>query len=107
MLLYIILSNKATMIKRFSVLKPWPAASLLTTADSDFDGESSSDESYTEEVLSESTESSESDEATNWAKMTLKKIHPDLHEDVVVEVVVNGLDNTTALLDAVQEETNK
>lgn len=63
MLLYTILSNKATMIKRLSVLKPWPAASLLTTADLDFDGESSSDESYTEEVPSESTESSESDES--------------------------------------------
>ena len=36
MLLYIIFSNKATMIKRFSVLKPWPAASLLTTADKRF-----------------------------------------------------------------------
>lgn len=39
--------------------------------------------------------------------MMLKKIHPDLHEDVVVEVVEDKLDNTTALLDAVQEETNK
>ena len=38
--------------------------------------------------------------------MTLKKIHPDLHEDVAVEVVVDGLNNTTALVDAVQEETN-
>ena len=36
MLLYVIFSNKATMIKRFSVLKPWPAASLLTTADKRF-----------------------------------------------------------------------
>ena len=27
--------------------------------------------------------------------MTLK-IHPDLHEDVVVEVVVDGLDNSSA-----------
>ena len=40
--------------------------------------------------------------ATNRAKMTLKKIHPDLHEDVVVD----GLDNTMALLDVMQEETN-
>ena len=39
--------------------------------------------------------------------MTLKKIHPDLHEDVVVEVVVDGLDNTTALLDTVQEKTQQ
>ena len=36
-------------------------AEIFADPDSDFDGESSSDESYTEEVLSESTESSESD----------------------------------------------
>lgn len=38
-------------------------AEIFADPDSDFDGESSSDESYTEEVLSESTESSESDES--------------------------------------------
>ena len=38
-------------------------AEIFADPDSDFDGESSSDESYTAEVLSESTESSESDES--------------------------------------------
>ena len=38
-------------------------AEIFANPDSDFDGKSSSDESYTEEVLSESTESSESDES--------------------------------------------
>ena len=38
-------------------------AEIFADPDSDFYGESSSDESYTEEVLSESTESSESDES--------------------------------------------
>ena len=38
-------------------------AEIFADPDSDFDGESSSDESYIEEVLSESTESSESDES--------------------------------------------
>ena len=38
-------------------------AEIFADPDSDFDGESSSGESYTEEVLPESTESSESDES--------------------------------------------
>lgn len=83
-------------------------AEIFADPDSDFDGESSSDESYTEEVLSESTESSESDESDELSENDAQENtpRPECGVDVAVEVVVDGLDNTTALLDAVQEETN-
>ena len=75
-------------------------AEIFADPDSDFDGESSSDESYSTQrkFFQRAQNHLKVMKATNGGKMTLKKIHPDLHKDVVMEVVVDGLDNTTALL---------
>ena len=51
-------------------------AEIFANPDLDFDGESSSDESYTEEVLSESTESSESDESDELSKNDAQESTP-------------------------------
>ena len=56
-------SSQNKMASYHSYMSEEVLAEIFADPDSDFDGESSSDESYTEEVLSESRELSESDES--------------------------------------------